>query len=189
MSTMMSQITTVSIMLLNRLFRLRSKKTSKFRVTGLCEGNSPVTDEFPTQRASNVEMFLFDNVIMMIAHNLPAAHGPECIPMRSSTGKSGRCRILNFMWHALSKSRAKLAISPTWRLPLCTGRPLTTMYESPMVSTLKHTAWWRHNMDRPSELMAIHIRRLMWNSGVFCGVSLLHSRDADDWRRHVAHVI
>ena len=28
--------------LLNRLFRLRSKKTSKLRVTGLCEGNSPV---------------------------------------------------------------------------------------------------------------------------------------------------
>ena len=27
---------------LNRLFRRRSKKTSEFRVTGLCEGNSPV---------------------------------------------------------------------------------------------------------------------------------------------------
>ena len=33
----------------------RSKKTSKLRVTGLCEGNSPVTGEFPTQRASNAE--------------------------------------------------------------------------------------------------------------------------------------
>ena len=41
--------------LLNHLFRRRSKKTSKLRVTGLCEGNSPVTGEFPTQRASNVE--------------------------------------------------------------------------------------------------------------------------------------
>ena len=41
--------------LLNRLFRCRSKKTSKLRVTGICEGNSPVTGEFPTQRASNVE--------------------------------------------------------------------------------------------------------------------------------------
>ena len=29
--------------LLNRLFRRRSKKTSKLRVTGLCEGNSPGT--------------------------------------------------------------------------------------------------------------------------------------------------
>ena len=41
--------------LLNRLFRGRSKKTSKLRVTGLCAGNSPVTGEFPAQRASNAE--------------------------------------------------------------------------------------------------------------------------------------
>ena len=41
--------------LLNRLFRRRSTKTSKLRVTGLCAGNSPVTGEFPTQRASNAE--------------------------------------------------------------------------------------------------------------------------------------
>ena len=41
--------------LLNRLFRRRSKKTSKLRVTGLCGGNSPVTDEFPAQMASNAE--------------------------------------------------------------------------------------------------------------------------------------
>ena len=41
--------------LLNRLSRRRSKKTSKLRVTGLCAGTSPVTGEFPAQRASNVE--------------------------------------------------------------------------------------------------------------------------------------
>ena len=41
--------------LLNRLFRRRSKKTQKLRITGLCEGNSPVTGGFPTQRASNAE--------------------------------------------------------------------------------------------------------------------------------------
>ena len=39
----------------NRLFRRRSKKTSKLRVTGLCEGNSPMTGEFPAQMASNAE--------------------------------------------------------------------------------------------------------------------------------------
>ena len=33
--------------LLNRLFRRRSKKTSKLRVTCLCVGNSPGTGEFP----------------------------------------------------------------------------------------------------------------------------------------------
>ena len=41
--------------LLNCLFRRWSKKTSKPRVTGLCAGNSPVTGEFPAQRASNAE--------------------------------------------------------------------------------------------------------------------------------------
>ena len=41
--------------LLNRLFRHRSKKTSKLRVTGLCVGNSSGTGEFPAQMASNAE--------------------------------------------------------------------------------------------------------------------------------------
>ena len=41
--------------LLNRLFGCRSKKTSKFHVTGLCVGNSPGTGEFPAQMASNAE--------------------------------------------------------------------------------------------------------------------------------------
>ena len=41
--------------LLNGLFRRRSKKTSKLRVTGLCVGNSPGSGEFPAQMASNAE--------------------------------------------------------------------------------------------------------------------------------------
>ena len=41
--------------LFNLLFRRRSKKTSKLRVTGLCAGISPVTGEFPTQMAINAE--------------------------------------------------------------------------------------------------------------------------------------
>ena len=44
--------------LLNRLFMRRSKKTSKFRVTGLCAGNSPVTHR----------MFPFDGVIMVCTY-------------------------------------------------------------------------------------------------------------------------
>ena len=39
----------------NRLFRRKSKKTSKLRVTGLCAGNSPGTGEFPAQMASYAE--------------------------------------------------------------------------------------------------------------------------------------
>ena len=39
----------------NRLFSHQSKNMSKLRVTGLYKGNSPVTGEFPAQRASNAE--------------------------------------------------------------------------------------------------------------------------------------
>ena len=51
MSTMASQLTGVPIVCSRR----RSKETSKLRVTGLCAGNSPVTGEFPAQKASNAE--------------------------------------------------------------------------------------------------------------------------------------
>ena len=44
--------------------RHRSKETSKLCVTGLCAGNSPLTGEFPTQKASNVENAPFDDFIM-----------------------------------------------------------------------------------------------------------------------------
>ena len=41
--------------LLNHLFRRRSKKTSKLRLTGLCEDNPPLTGGFPSQSVSNAE--------------------------------------------------------------------------------------------------------------------------------------
>ena len=41
--------------LLNSWFRRWSKKTLKLRVTGLCEGISLVTNEFPAEEASNAE--------------------------------------------------------------------------------------------------------------------------------------
>ena len=54
MGAMVSQITSLTVVLLNRLFRRRSKKTSKLPVTGLCEAKWPVTRK----------MFPFDDVIM-----------------------------------------------------------------------------------------------------------------------------
>ena len=49
---------------LNRLFRRRSKETSKLRVTGLCAGNSPGTGEFPHKWPVTRIMFPLDDVIM-----------------------------------------------------------------------------------------------------------------------------
>ena len=50
--------------LLNRLFRCRSKKTSKLRVTGLCVGNSPGPVNSPHKGPVMRNMFPFDDVIM-----------------------------------------------------------------------------------------------------------------------------
>ena len=54
MSVMASQITSLTIVYFT-VYSGRSKETSQLRVTGLCVGNSPVTGEFPTQRASNAK--------------------------------------------------------------------------------------------------------------------------------------
>ena len=77
--------------LLNRLFRRRSKKTSKLRVTGLCGGNSPGTGEFPAQMASNVE-----NVSIWWRHHVsPRSHCTHCpvVLIRLRTGHVIRDRI------------------------------------------------------------------------------------------------
>ena len=69
--------------LLNRLFKGRSKKTSKLRVTGICVGNSPGT-KWPVTR----KMFPFDDVIMArvswsraeywsVGHNFIVMHFPR----------------------------------------------------------------------------------------------------------------
>ena len=64
MSAIASQITSLTIVYSTVYSRRSSKKTPKPRVTGLCEGNSPGNGEFLAQRASNAEMFPFNDVIM-----------------------------------------------------------------------------------------------------------------------------
>ena len=51
MSVMASQITVVSIVYSTVFVQAQVKEN----ITGLCEGNSPVTGEFPAQKASNAE--------------------------------------------------------------------------------------------------------------------------------------
>ena len=76
--------------ILNRLFRRRSKKTSKLRVTGLCEGNSPVTGEFPAQRASNAE-----NVSVLWRH-----HGTR-------SNRNEHCLLCNYIHYTMANSYNK----------------------------------------------------------------------------------
>ena len=52
------------VCLLNRLFRRRSKKTSKLHVTGLCAGNAPGPVNSLHKGPVTRKMFPFDDVIM-----------------------------------------------------------------------------------------------------------------------------
>ena len=54
MGTMAFQITSLTI-IYSTVYWVADQKTSKLLVTGLCEGNSPVSDEFPAKMVSNAE--------------------------------------------------------------------------------------------------------------------------------------
>ena len=75
MSTMTSQTTGISIVY-STVFSAysRPKKISELCVTGLCEGNSPVTGEFPAQRASIAE-----NVSIWWRHHDVSTHSSHQI--------------------------------------------------------------------------------------------------------------
>ena len=65
-TTLASQITSLTVVYsFNRLFRRRSRKTSKLRVTGLCAGNSPGPVNSPHKGPVTRKMFPFDDVIMI----------------------------------------------------------------------------------------------------------------------------
>ena len=74
--------------LLNRLFRRKSKKTSKLRVTGFCEGNSPVNS--PHKGPVTRKMFPFDDVIMILSFalhcvlsNRPKRNEEDCMTFQT----------------------------------------------------------------------------------------------------------
>ena len=81
--------------LLNRLFRRRSKKTSKLRVTGLCVVNSP--HKWPVTR----KMFPFDDVIMCNTDQ-PTCH--TCDPSRPSGWLDDVTKIWAFPWESVRPS-------------------------------------------------------------------------------------
>ena len=83
--------------LFNRLFKRRSKKTSKLRATGLCAGNSPGTGEFPAQRAVTRKTFPFDDVIM-VHSNVSYTRVNETSARRSENDLSQPRHETSFWW-------------------------------------------------------------------------------------------
>ena len=110
--------------LFNRLFKCRSKKISKLRVTGHCEGNSPLAGEFTSQRASNA-----GNVSIWWRHH--------------ANFKSFICRSLFGHWREAGRS--------SWE---CCSETALTHVRGPrrreMPGTLVYTAWtglWWVSLD------------------------------------------
>ena len=103
--------------LLNHLFRCRSKKTLKLRVTGLCVGNSPVTSEFPAQMASNAENVSIYDVIMCNCQELQWC---QTRFMMFKITSNLTC-LFNSMFRGTLKKTSKPAL-----LTLCEGNPSVT---------------------------------------------------------------
>ena len=89
--------------LLKRLFRRRSKKTSKLRVTGLWEGNSSGPVNSPHKGPVTRKMFPFDDVIMWCKYK-------QRTRRLTSTLYSGYATYQhpNFGWCAYSSLNEKL---------------------------------------------------------------------------------
>ena len=85
--------------LLKRLFRRRSKKTSKPRVTGLCVGNSRGTGEFPAQLGNSRGTGEFPAQMVSNAENVSIwwRHHGETIPKSRIM-----CRLKNNWWGCIS---------------------------------------------------------------------------------------
>ena len=96
MGAMASQITNLTIVY-STVYSGAHKK-SKFRVTGLCVGNSPVTDEFPAQMARNAE-----NVSIWWRHHVISL--TWCPIHSSSMGPPTQSKIrvqINIIWQRVS---------------------------------------------------------------------------------------
>ena len=104
--------------LLNRLFRRRSKKTKKLRVTGLCEGNSPMTGEFPAKKATNAE-----NVSIWWRHHIHVS--ARCYNMPTTKRITTKLCTYFPAYTVCNISKVRL-LQYAWRLP--TSGPQTNIF-------------------------------------------------------------
>ena len=102
--------------LLNRLFRRRSKKTSKLRVTGLCVGNSPGPENSPHKGPVTRKMFPFDDVIMQSVS--PCCYSPNIKTVLSCSYEGLRLRHCTLNLHiALTFDKSAVKFQSDWKIP------------------------------------------------------------------------
>ena len=100
--------------LLNRLFRRRSKKTSKLRVTGLCVGNSPGPVNSPHKGPVTRKKFPFDDVIMF--WNCPQMDVVWTYCWYNNTSCNGLVRPGNFKPGAHFTNDFSIVIKIRWKI-------------------------------------------------------------------------
>ena len=123
------------------LFRPRSKKTSKLRVTGLCAGNSPVTSEFPTQKpsdAKNVSIWWRHHAIVTVGSPRKGPGMREVFHVMASSCYGIPCQSPHVHVSAIMASRTPCPnrrVNPTfihhvllrlWGCCCCCQRPMVT---------------------------------------------------------------
>ena len=89
--------------LLIHLSRRISKKTSTLRVTGLCKGNSPVTSEFPAQRASNTDFFFYLMTSPCVEQSVSVSNH-RLLVQQLEHSKNHNSPLLFFVLESLSKT-------------------------------------------------------------------------------------
>ena len=154
MCMMLSQITGVSSVCLTRR---KSPKTSKLRVTGLCEGNPLVTLGFPSQKASNAE-----NVSVWWRHH-EKRNRHKFSTHRNGGSSAIPCAIISYMFTVYLKKYAHGFCFAV----LCCGYTLT---DFPISIRLTSLALWQSNdcpsaskatlMNMDKYFMWIHYERL-----------------------------
>ena len=137
--------------LLNRLFRRRSKKASKLCVTGLCEGNSPATGKFPTQRASNAE-----NISIWWRHHESSLFQVD------PPGTPQIMIIFQYLWHCNFKQKRKTsghsfrwAITLFYYHTLCVDRHIVDSINGA-------TEYRRQNQAWAGSIMCLSTENVWW---------------------------
>ena len=162
--------------LLNRLFRRKSKKTSKLRVTGLCVGNSPGPVNSPHKGPVTRKMFPFDDVIMYLEHPSLFRSG------RFHSNWYKMVRIADFytiifgsyLWICFMHSRSGIARHFHWGIiAVLTMRSMKTFpniwfCSSPSVNSLwpSHTIWRHRSQSNLAQVIAYKKESSLWNTAV-----------------------
>ena len=150
--------------LLNVLFGRRSKKTSKLRVTGFCTGNSPVTSEFPTQRASHVE-----NVSIWWRHHEASKKSPWTKVVKGWIVLGNRSCILASVKYLLSHTSAHIFIFPMKQSSLLITRQMIVKI---------HPKDYPH-FARDDNVWDVVCEFKLWVPGYGCQCSMMTSSNGD----------